>query len=146
VFPRSDAEHFQCPSGRDLNRTEFTNYVCVRGTGTVFPNDRSIELDDITDGAENTIVLVEAHGLDIHWREPRDLDFATLSFEINDDDDDPSIRCPHPNGPVVTFADNSYRRLSDTITGADVKALLTRAAADSPKRADLDRGDGTFGH
>jgi type II secretory pathway pseudopilin PulG len=138
AFPRSDAEHFQCFSGRDLDRTEFTNYVCVRGEDTMFPKGKSIKLDDISDGAENTIVLVEAHGLDIHWREPRDLSFKSMSFEINDSKR-PSINSPHPSGPVVSFADKSYRRLADTLTGADVKVLLTRAAGDSPKRAELDK-------
>jgi type II secretory pathway pseudopilin PulG len=143
LFPRSESQMFQCPSGANV-RTEFTNYVCVRGRETMFPKGKSINLDDVADGAENTIVLVEAHGLDIHWREPRDLEFSTMSLEINNDSI-PSINSPHPGGPVVSFADTSYRQLADTITGADVRALLTRAAGDSPKQAELDKDDGTFG-
>jgi hypothetical protein len=110
----------------------------------MFPKGKSINLDDVTDGAENTIVLVEAHGLHIHWREPRDLEFSTMSLEINNDSI-PSINSTHPGGPVVSFADTSYRQLADTITGADVIALLTRAAGDSPKQAELDKDDGTLG-
>ena len=144
AFPRSDAELFQCPSGHDLDRTEYTNYVCVRGEDTIFPKGKSIKLDDVSDGPENTIVLVEVHGLDIHWREPRDLSFKSMSFELNDDVD-PSINSPHPSGPVVTFADDSYFRLSDTIESSDVKALLTRAGGDSPKRAELEKEGSSLG-
>jgi type II secretory pathway pseudopilin PulG len=135
---------FQCPSRNDIDRTQFTNYVCVQGEETIFPKGKSIKLDDVSDGAENAIVLVEAHGLNIHWREPRDLEFTNMSFELNDTNA-PSINSPHPTGPVVSFADKSYRRLANTVTGTDVKALLTRAAGDSPKRAELDKDGMTMG-
>ncbi len=58
---------------------------------------------------------------------------------------DQSWNSPHSTGPGATFADNKFYRLSGVISESDLRALLTRAAADSPKRAELDKKDGTFG-
>ncbi len=138
------ADIFQCPSRAYREQEQSTDYVVVRGESTAFPTYKTVQVSDLKDGPENTALIVESHGLDIHWREPRDLNFETMSFEINKAGK-PCINSPHPAGPVVSFADRAYYRLSDTITGSDVRALLTISAGDLPKRADLDRGDGTLG-
>lgn len=139
LFDQDVASWFQCPSGVDLEQNELTNYVCVQGPHTTFPEGKGVEVNDITDGPENTVLIVEAHGLGIHWREPRDLDIETMSFAPNTWEE-PCINSPHPTGPIIVFADSAYYRVSDTVTGSDIKAFLTIAAGDSPRRDELDRG------
>ena len=66
---------FRCPSDGDSTANlGQTNYVRVVGKDTVggMPNE-AIPLGAITDGASNTIMLVEVSGLGINWEEPRDV-------------------------------------------------------------------------
>lgn len=126
---------FACPSGPNYDRTrsaEFhasnprlTNYVAITGPGTIFPGEnQTISTSDITDGAENTLLLVEIANSDIHWAEPRDLQVEEMSFKINDPTR-PSISSPHEYGPGVIFADGLYYRLPHTTDPRIVKALIT---------------------
>jgi competence protein ComGC len=138
------AEIFQCPSRAYRDKENSTDYVVVRGESTAFPNDKTVQVSDLKDGPENTALIVESHGLGIHWSEPRDMNFETMSFEINEAGK-PCINSPHPVGPGMVFADIDYYRLGGTITGSDVKAFLTIAAGDSPKRDELDRGSMVLG-
>ncbi len=50
-----------------------TSYVAVVGAKTAWPGNRGRKLDEITDGLEHTILLIEIHTTHIHWAEPRDL-------------------------------------------------------------------------
>lgn len=96
-------------------------------------------MSDFTDGLENTILLVEINNSDIHWMEPRDLDFDTMSFLVNDTQR-PSISAPHPTGPVVVFADSiSGYRLAPSLRPETLKALLTIAGGEPVKKKSLVR-------
>jgi len=117
------AEVFQCPSSGSEG-TALTDYVAIIGEHTAFPRGRSISLSDIRDG-ENTILVVEIARSDIPWMEPRDLEFAAMSFRINDGSR-PSVSSLHPGGAVVSM--HGYcggRFISDRVPPADVRALIT---------------------
>ena len=62
---------------------------------------------------------------DIHWMEPRDLDFDQMSFRV-DDPEQPGISSPHSCGPAVVFADSirAYR-LDQSLHPETIKAMLT---------------------
>lgn len=95
-------------------------------------------MSDFTDGLENTILLVEIQNSDIHWMEPRDLDWRTMSFQVNDPRL-PSISGPHPAGPVVVFGDRIHGfRLSSTLKPETLKALLTIAGGEPVTKNSLE--------
>ena len=92
-----------CPTIAKNNRLG-VNYVVVVGELTAFPKDRAVTFDEITDGLENTIVLVESKTCNPKWTEPADLDFDSMSFEINCKDGE-GISSHHTGGAYVCFAD-----------------------------------------
>ncbi|MFN0199483.1 MAG: DUF1559 domain-containing protein [Planctomycetaceae bacterium] len=121
---------FNCPSRPGFPDTTNTSYVVVTGRETAFPGSEPISLDDITDGPENTILVVEIADNEIHWMEPRDLKFDEMSFII-DDPTKPSISSPHIVGPAVMFADGgSGVRLQKYVSPESVKAMLTIAGGE----------------
>jgi len=126
---------FNCPSCRENNRKEI-NYVVVSGKTTAFPKNRSVKLSEITDGLENTILVVESITCRPDWTEPRDLEFETMSFEINSKNGE-SISSLHPLGPLVCFADLGVYHVSDKTKASDLKAMLTVAGDEHVVRDDL---------
>jgi prepilin-type processing-associated H-X9-DG protein len=129
-----------CPSQDHRNGVLTTDYVVVCGPGTAFPDDRTTSLADITDGPENTILLMEIDRSDIYWSEPRDLRIDQMSFRINDPSR-PSISSAHPGGVTVGFADGAVYRLDPSIRPETLRALLTIAGGENVKRDDLIRGN-----
>lgn len=140
---------FACPSDPhykdaqdkdfDPNQPRMTNYVAVVGPGTAFPGgDKRISFEDITDGPENTILVVEIANSDIHWSEPRDLEFDRMSFKINDPEK-PCISSPHADGANVVFADGRSRRLSKTIPPETLRALFTINGGEKISRRELEQ-------
>ena len=78
---------FRCPSEKiseDSPNRWHTNYFVVVGNDTLFPGPKSISFKDLGRPTASTVMLVEATGQGIHWMEPRDLNYDTMSFEIND--------------------------------------------------------------
>src|SRR5262245_35909985 len=63
-----------------------TNYLAVVGSATMWPGATARKRDEIKDGASTTILIVENHGLGIHWMEPRDLAFDSMPFDIDNPD------------------------------------------------------------
>lgn len=124
---------FACPACQD---DIGVNYVVVTGAGTAFPNSRSVSMQDITDGPENTLLVVESVNCNPNWTEPRDLDIATMSFQINSSDQ-PSISSYHTGGANVCFADGKCGLLTTKITASELTALLTISGGEPVTRADL---------
>jgi len=116
---------FHCPSGPHRGDSPITDYVLVTGGKTAFPGSKSTRIEDFADGVENTILLVEIANSGIHWMEPRDLEFDTMSFKVNDASR-PSISGPHPRGPAVVFGDRirAYR-LDQSLEPELIKGMLT---------------------
>jgi hypothetical protein len=129
-------ELYQCPHDSFWGENQNTNYVAIVGKQTAWPGSKSASHADIKDGEENTIILVEVENSGIHWMEPRDLEFDTMSFQINDPTGN-SIRGNHrfEKGklfwkrkiPCVNAAtcDGSARSLPHSIDETTLKALLT---------------------
>ncbi len=130
---------FKCPSGIHEENSQHTNYVVITGTGTAFPGAETTTFDDMSDGLENTILIVEIAGSDIHWMEPRDLKFDEMSF-IADDPTKPSISSLHPAGPAVLFADRvAAYRLGKTLKPETLKGLITIAGGEEISKDTLIR-------
>ena len=73
------------------------------------------------DGAANTILIAENFGLDIHWMEPRDLNFADMSFELQKPDGISS----RYKVPAVAMADSTIRTLQPGLDPYVLRAMLT---------------------
>ncbi len=95
----------QCPDEED--GTKETNYVMIVGRGAISDGPHSVQLEEIADGAANTILFVEMADSGIHWAEPRDLKADEMSYRINDPEK-PSISSKHRRGANAAFADGGY--------------------------------------
>jgi hypothetical protein len=127
---------FHCPSGPNRGGSPLTDYVVIVGPDTAFPGAASTSLSDITDGPENTVLLAEIAGSNIHWMEPRDLQVAEMSFVVNDRDR-PSISGPHSRGPAVVFADRlTAYRLDASLRPATLRAMSTIAGGERVSKED----------
>lgn len=121
----------------DSRGTTHTSYVVIVGPQTAFPGAGTTKLADFRDGAENTILLAEIKKSDIVWLEPRDLELATMSLEINHPRE-PSISSSRPRGPYVTFADSirGYHP-NRSLDPQDLRAMCTIAGGEKTTRDKL---------
>ncbi len=127
---------WRCPSDSKIQ----TNYVVVVGNETAFPLNRSVALAEVTDGPENTILVVETLSSSSIWTEPRDIQFDSMKFVI-DRIANGELASKHPDGVNVCFADGLAYTITDSITPAELRALLTISGGESVTRQDLlDRG------
>lgn len=115
----------------DLNdASRETSYLIVNGPGMIFNGTESASLGDITDGPENTILLVEVAGSTQYWLEPKDLDRRALKTALNTGTGQ-EIGSYHPAGGAhVLMADGSVRFLSDLTSPQAISAMLTIDAGD----------------
>ncbi len=126
---------FQCPAAHNAH-DHYTNIFVVVGDETVWPPGASLTLDQIGDGLENTILLVESNTLAAYWSEPKDLRFDSMTFEINSTTG-VGISGLHDRGPTVVFADGAACRINPKIPEKYVRALLTANGGENITRAQL---------
>lgn len=101
-----------------------TNYVAIVGPETMWPGATARKLSDVSDATDATILVAEVTGLNIPWLEPRDLDFATMKFELNSRTGE-SISSHHDGGANVWMADAKRCWLPNRTPPETVRALLT---------------------
>lgn len=123
---------WQCRTASDKR----VNYAVVVGDDTAFPLNRPVKFDEITDGLENTILVVETLSGSTKWTEPHDIQFGDIQFGINSVGNK-GMASRHPNGINVGFADGAVLFLSDSVSVDDLRALLTIAGNESVTRAEL---------
>ncbi len=113
---------YTCPSAAPTNGFE-TSYVMIVGKGTIGgePNE-SVKIQDIVDGASNTILAIEVAGQGISWIEPREITVdEAVAYIAN-----PGRRQSHPGGVNAVMADGSVRFIPSTTNPAVLKAMSTR--------------------
>lgn len=124
---------FECLSANQPRGAALTNYVMIVGEKTAWHAGRPTSIDEITDGSGETILVVEIANSDILWTEPRDLNFADMSFAINSQSKS-GISSGHTHEgrrpAAVLFADGSVKFLDETTQPAQLKAMLTSASGD----------------
>jgi prepilin-type processing-associated H-X9-DG protein len=125
---------YRCPSGRD--DPQYTSYAMVVGPGTVSDGPNSRRREDVRDGLNKTVIVVEAAGHGIPWYEPRDLDFAHMSFTIKDPNGN-AIRSEHSGLANALFADGSTRLLNQDLRPEFIKSLLTIAGGEDFDESDF---------
>ncbi len=129
---------WRCPSCDTGSKR--VNYAVIVGDQTAFPMNRSVKLDEVTDGLENTILVVETLSCSPFWTEPLDIGFETMKFRIDRSSNGEISSC-HPDGAHVLFADGKTYFLSSSVSADELHALLTIAGGESVTRQELiDRG------
>jgi hypothetical protein len=132
----------ECPSDTSANpSTPRTNYFAIVGPTTAWPEDRGRAFSEITDGLDETILLLEAVGLNIAWGEPRDLTFDEALVLLSEPSPGRTVHHGHQNpgfsfyrdkipGVHTAFADGTVRFLPVPLPEEMAKALLTANAGD----------------
>lgn len=124
---------FHCPGDRQAGPSD-TSYAMTVGPGAFSEGPTSTTIEQITDGLESTIAVVETSGLAIRWTEPRDLEAETMTYAINDTAAIGPIS-KHYHGANFLFADGKVLFLADPTafegtTPEMLRALITRAGGE----------------
>ena len=122
------SEVYRCAKDTNASETD-TSYVMIVGTGSISDGPHATKLQDISDRASNTIMVVEMSESGIRWTEPRDLSFDEMSFKINSDSG-PGIRSEHLGGAHIVTCDACVHYLSEQIPPELLKGLLTIAGGE----------------
>jgi prepilin-type processing-associated H-X9-DG protein len=130
---------YRCPSAPTPPKPGITNYVMLVGLHAISDGPTARRKADITDGLDNTIMLIEVAGADINWMEPRDLEVDKMTFRIKHPGNEPAtdltdISSGHPRVANVLFCDGSVRSLPD---GIDPKLLEAMTTIDGGEAVDL---------
>jgi len=120
-MPRTFASHGDYKAGLTT-----TNYLVIVGSKTAWPPNKRVSFRDIKDGPSNPFAIVENRGLNIHWMEPRDLDFDTMDWQI----DSPRGISSKYERPGAVMFDGHVQSLSKEFTPEALKALATIADGD----------------
>ncbi len=117
--------------GDDAATTSYeTSYMVVVGRGTIFPGgDKSLNMNQVTDGVSNTILVVESTESGVNWLEPKDLEASKMDYAINAGPSD-CIRSHHPYGATAVFADGKSHYLTNDLPPEYIEALTTAAKQD----------------
>ena len=114
-----------CPSYTSTNMTT-TCYVAISGDHTVMGAGKCIPFKEIKDGTSNTLMVVEACGMNIPWIKPQDLDENAVT-RVGDPN---GISSKHVGGAHALMADGSVRFISENLSPAVLQSLITRDGGD----------------
>ncbi len=112
---------YNCP-GHSTRKSGMTGYLAVVGESTAFRPDRKpVRLQDITDGADRTILVGESLR-SVPWTKPEDLpfDMNLPLFGLG------SRHGYHDNGFNVVIANSSVHFLKSSIDPTLLRTLLLR--------------------
>ena len=111
---------YRCPSDPPDTARILTRYQVIVGPGALFEDGKEFFLQAVTDGASNTILVVEAK-TPIPWTKPEDVP-SNLAAS--------SLGSRHPGVFNALFADASVKTLKTSINPATLQALITRSGGE----------------
>lgn len=117
---------FSCPSS-DVQDGK-TTYLAVTGPETAWSPDGDISLDDITDGPEQTVMLLEVPHRRVNWTEPRDIGIDE-AVELLSGPRPRDERDFYIDGSM-TMADGRTYQIPFNLSKSEAKALFTINAGD----------------
>lgn len=118
---------YRCPSEISESRNT-TNYVVINGADTIFDGETCTKRAEITDGAADTLLVVEMEESGIAWLEPRDLRIEQITGGINSADE---VASRHAGGAMVLTADGKTHFLLDGRNAAEVQAFATKSGGET---------------
>lgn len=121
---------YRCPACRQDQGRWFTNYFVVVGDRTLFPELRTIALSELEKPQSMVVLVVESTSQEVHWMEPKDLSFSSMSFTVNDPSK-PSVSAKHRAGPSVCTVDGTKRHADNLSEAALREMLLIRQSPDT---------------
>lgn len=121
----TDTSFFTAPYSSE----PYTTIVAVVGDETLWPDTGSRTIDDVTDGAENTIALVLLKRTDILWSEPRDITLAEF-VEIFQGLEGRDRRTKQLNAIVFVEGRVVLDASELSLTSEDLRALATVGGGD----------------
>jgi hypothetical protein len=111
---------FTFPNRYTKGVTTTANHLAIVGPATAWPGERPFA-GKPKDGMSETILLAENDGLGVHWMEPRDLEFDTMSFNL---ESPRGISSPYRT-PAVATVDATIRSFTEGIDPEAVRAMAT---------------------
>jgi hypothetical protein len=101
-----------------------TRVATLDGADTLFPGNQELGYADLSDGASNTVLIVQASPeAAVEWMKPADIEFNATA---------PFAGVAQPSGEfLAAFSDGSVRRLSLAIGAETMKAIATRAGGEA---------------
>lgn len=115
---------YLCPSAPNEDE-HLTTYMAVVGPDFAFAGHTPRKLDEVSDGVEYTIALVEvAHEHAVHWMDPRDAD-ESLLLETED-----GLRTGHGDVTIAGYLDGHVDPLDSDIDREALRQLLTIAGGE----------------
>ena len=138
---------FRCPLMRSDEQL-FTTYLAVVDERTIWPPDRQLRSDEITDDPSTTLAILEAPDHETYWAKPEDLSFDEAVTLLTTRPSDEAIVHSQRDGvfsrpvPVinVAFADTKTRSLRLPLKRDTAVALLTRAGGEAIDPDHIDDG------
>jgi prepilin-type processing-associated H-X9-DG protein len=132
---------YACPSAASFG-SGMTSYAVIVGPHAFSPGPKGRKIGEFTDGASNTLMVVEVADAGINWMQPQDLNLDQMRFRINGGPGKGSARSPeisshHPRGANVAFCDGSVQFLSDTIDPETLRRLTTIDDGSTINRTDF---------
>lgn len=137
--------YYQCPTHA---HGQETNCFAVVGSQTAWGDGSPRTFADITDGREQTILLIEASNAHVDWKEPRDLTFDEavdlLTAPVDPATFDGHFLSQAPFRKPMYYrsaimADRTYRKLRAPLPRELAIALLTASGGDEVDLAELDK-------
>lgn len=117
---------FQCPADSSMRGTANTSYLAITGPQTIWPGNGALSVDEISDGVDRTLAVVEVANSGIHWMEPRDLPFSALDLGVNSPQAG-DVSSTHSGYAHGAFCEGFVRKLKSTISVGDLKVLATKS-------------------
>lgn len=116
----TNVPYYRCPTGNDSIPSGYTTYLAIVGPDLAMDSARAKNLDEITDGTENTLVILEVSPeRAVPWMAPDDLDIDSL---CRVPDEDPHA---HVAGIWGVFCDGRVRLLQSNVDAAQLRSLAT---------------------
>lgn len=119
---------YAAPLDDNARNSHESSYVAITGTKTMFPDDKSRKLAEVTDGAANTLLIIEVKSSGHSWMEPHDLN-DVIDYQIGGD-----LGGNHNEGATALFADGETRFLGDLTPDEDIRAMTTVAGNEGVTR------------